>query len=72
MDKISFLKIMCEKYKHFRRHLEYRRHFDFSGLATNFLQKNRASSKTYQKLEHFIQRFRYQKIMNFCAKNLKY
>jgi hypothetical protein len=25
-----------------------------------------------KKLEHFIQRFRYQKIMNFCAKNLAY
>jgi hypothetical protein len=34
----TFLKILGEKYKHFRRHLEYRRHFDFSGLATNSLQ----------------------------------
>jgi transcription elongation factor GreA-like protein len=35
--KISFLKILGDKYKHFRRQLEYIRHFDFSGLATNFL-----------------------------------
>jgi hypothetical protein len=26
------------KCKHFRHHLEYSRHFDFSRLATNFLQ----------------------------------
>jgi hypothetical protein len=32
----SFLKILGDKYKHFRRHLENRLHFDFSGLATNF------------------------------------
>jgi hypothetical protein len=36
--KISFLPILGEKYKHSRRHLDYRRHFDFSGLATNCLQ----------------------------------
>jgi hypothetical protein len=43
LTKISFLKILGDKYKPFRRHLECRRHFDFSALATNFLQYNSAS-----------------------------
>jgi hypothetical protein len=51
--KISTLKILGEKYKVFRRHLEYRRHFDFSGLASNFLQWNSASSITYPKIRTF-------------------
>jgi hypothetical protein len=36
--KILFLQILGEKYKYSRHHLEYRRYFDFSGLAANFLQ----------------------------------
>jgi hypothetical protein len=36
LTKISFLKILCEKYKHFRRHLEYSRHFELSGLTKIF------------------------------------
>jgi hypothetical protein len=35
MYKNIILKILGEKYKHVRRQLEYRRHFDFSGLTTN-------------------------------------
>jgi hypothetical protein len=29
---------LCEEYKHFRRHLEYSRHFELPRLATIFLQ----------------------------------
>jgi hypothetical protein len=38
MDIISFLLILGEKYIHSRRQFDFRRHFDFSGLTTNFLQ----------------------------------
>jgi hypothetical protein len=31
--------MLREKYKHFRRHLEYLCHFDFAGLATNFFTR---------------------------------
>jgi hypothetical protein len=51
--RISFLEILGEKYKHFPLHLQYRRHFDFSGLATNSLQCNSASSMTYPKISTF-------------------
>jgi hypothetical protein len=36
LTKKSVLKILGEKYKHFRLHLEYSRHFELSRLATNF------------------------------------
>jgi hypothetical protein len=53
MDKKSFLKILGEKYKHFRCHLVHSRHFDFSGLATNFLLQNSIRRLTYPKTKTF-------------------
>jgi hypothetical protein len=62
LTKISFLKILSEKYKHFR-------YFEFSRLATNFLQYRTVLENYHiQKLKHFIQRFCFQKIMSFCEK----
>jgi hypothetical protein len=47
------LKILGEKYKNSRRHLEYRRHFDFTGLGTNFLQCSSASTISYPSIRTF-------------------
>jgi hypothetical protein len=50
MCKIIIFEIICEKYKHSRHHLEYRRHLIFSELATNLLKLNKTSSITYPKI----------------------
>jgi hypothetical protein len=39
--------------KHFRRHLVYSRHFDFSGLATNFFTMRQIKHITYPKTKTF-------------------
>jgi hypothetical protein len=44
---LTFLKIFCEKYKHFRRH------FEFSELATIFFQKKDVKSVTFPKVTTF-------------------